>query len=60
MKHLTARQCKDGWAVTIEDTRVLHSLTDVLDMARYEGLRHDKTAKNEVFIHHLESSQKQL
>ena len=50
---MQARECKDGWLVTIEDNRIVPKREDVLRLARQEGLRFDGTALNEVFLHPL-------
>ena len=50
MKYMRAEQCSDGWYVKIIETRFVQTLTDVKTIARHEGLRHDETALNEVFI----------
>jgi len=55
MKRLEAIQVKDGWHVTFTETRNFHSLNDVNDFIRHEGLIHDDTARNECFLSHNET-----
>ena len=53
MKSLSAKQTGDGWHVKVTETHILPTLSDVHALVRYEGLRYDDTALNEVFIYPL-------
>lgn len=39
-KKLNARKCKDAWHVTITETHIIPTLTDVKKLIRYEGLKY--------------------
>ena len=53
MKTMKATQCGNGWNVEITERISVHDMTDVKRIARQEGIRHDNTALNELFLNPL-------